>query len=85
MPHDPNSISRAQSYAFDFTRTGENWRDRTDLEAVGDAAALLAGVEQLLQARVDTARRHDRTWQDIGDALGVSRQAAQQKYGRNVP
>lgn len=81
MPTDPKNIARAQSFAFDFTRTGQDWRERDDLEALGDAAALLAGVEQLLQARVEMARRHDRTWQEIGDALGVSRQAAQQKYG----
>lgn len=81
MPNDPNNIRRAQSFAFDWTRTGQDWRERTDLEAVGDTAALMAGVENLLQARVDAARRHGRTWQEIGDALGVSRQAAQQKYG----
>lgn len=85
MPTDPNNIARAQSYAFGFTRTGQDWRERNELEALGDAAALLAGVEQLLQARVDLARRHERTWQEIGDALGVSRQAAQQRFGRNLP
>lgn len=83
MPNDPKNIARAQSHAHDFTRTGEDWRARNRLEALGDAAAMLAGAERLVQARVDMARRHHHTWQEIGDALGISRQGAQQRYGSN--
>lgn len=83
MPHDPKNIARAQGHAFNFTRNGADWRDRTDLEAVGDAACMIAGAERLMQTRVDMARRHGRTWQEIGDSIGVTRQAAQQRYGNN--
>lgn len=82
MPNDPQNIARAQSHAFNFTRNGADWRERNTLEALGDAAAMLAGAEALVRARVDMARRHDHTWAEIGDALGVSRQAAQQRYGQ---
>lgn len=83
MPTDPKNIARAQSYAHDFTRTGVDWRDRNVLEAIGDAAAMIAGAEALTAARIDRARMAGHSWQEIGDALGVSRQAAQQRYGRN--
>jgi hypothetical protein len=82
MPNDPQNIARAQAYAFNYTRTGQDWRERSDLDAIGDAAALCAGTERLLEARVESARRHGRTWQEIADALGVTRQAVQQKFGK---
>lgn len=82
MPNDPQNINRAQSYAFDFTRNGADWRTRSTLEALGDAGAMLAGAEALVRARVESARRHEHTWAEIGDALGVTRQAAQQRYGQ---
>lgn len=36
----------------------------------------------LIQWRVDDARERGMSWQDIGDALEISRQAAQQRYGK---
>lgn len=42
---------------------------------------------EALQARlpvlvIHAQRRDDASWADIGQALGISRQAAQQRYGR---
>lgn len=39
-------------------------------------------TEQLEEAHVRSARSHGWTWQQIGDALGVSRQAVHKKHGR---
>lgn len=39
------------------------------------------GVDALTLEIAETARQIDRrTWQQIGEALGVSRQAAQERY-----
>jgi hypothetical protein len=40
-------------------------------------------VERLTADWVQKARDAGASWQQIGDALGVTRQAAQQRYGRN--
>lgn len=39
-------------------------------------------TERLEAIYVKAARAHGWTWQEIGDALGVSRQAVHKKYGR---
>ena len=44
-------------------------------------ASLRLLVEQLESLQVDNARLHSWSWQDIGDALGVSRQAVHKKHG----
>ncbi|MBP2215779.1 DUF3887 domain-containing protein [Arthrobacter sp. CAN_C5] len=40
------------------------------------------GVDHLLRETVHQARRHGTTWQDIGAVLGISRQAAFQRFGQ---
>jgi hypothetical protein len=39
-------------------------------------------VEQSIRLQVATARDAGASWAEIGRALGVSKQAAQQRYGR---
>lgn len=39
-------------------------------------------ADRLEEAHVGAARAQGWTWQQIGDALGVSRQAVHKKYGR---
>jgi hypothetical protein len=39
-------------------------------------------ADRLELIHVETARREGWTWQQIGDTLGVSRQAVHKKYGR---
>lgn len=45
-------------------------------------SALRRLLEQLEAAQVRNARVHGWSWQDIADALGVSRQAVHKKHGR---
>ncbi len=52
---------------------------RTGLRAV---RALRRLLEELERAQVLRARREGWSWQEIGDALDVSRQAVHKKYGR---
>ena len=45
-------------------------------------AALQQLVERLEALQVDNARRSGWSWQQIGQALGVSKQAVHKKHGR---
>lgn len=46
------------------------------------AMSVQAAADDVVRAVVQQARHHGVTWQAVGDALGVSRQAAFQRYGR---
>lgn len=52
-----------------------------DLARVGAAALSLAHDERTLEEAIRTAREHGRSWTEIAVRLGVSRQAARQRYG----
>src|SRR5262245_34950286 len=51
------------------------------LEAVKIANELAATAAVALRLSVDSARSAGRTWQELGDVLGVSRQATFQRFG----
>lgn len=73
------------------SRDAEEWLDNLDLDTVtvdyvDDLRAIATANDRLVAARRDlkdgiaAARKNDRSWAAIGRALGVSAQAAQQKY-----
>jgi hypothetical protein len=51
------------------------------LQLVADLLNYAGHVDSALYDAVQEARAAGRTWQEIGDVLGVSRQAAQQRFG----
>ena len=66
--------------------------DLADATASKDPAVGLAGVaalrrllESLEELQVANARTQGWSWQQIADALAVSRQAVHKKYRRTVP
>jgi hypothetical protein len=73
----------------------ERWADnvKTDDLVEADTSALRV-IAELIERRhevdtalldaIRTARRADRSWQEIGAMLGVSKQAAQRKYATKV-
>ena len=74
------------------TRALEEWADRVAVEdlkvadtkalrAIAELADRRAEIDEALEAAVCSARRAHRTWSEIGAMLGVSKQAAQRKYG----
>lgn len=63
-------------------RFGDDWTDPDPLTAVRSARQLARAVDDALRAAVRRARDTGRTWQEIGDLLGTSRQAAFQRFGR---
>jgi hypothetical protein len=56
----------------------------TPLDAVDIALADLRAAESRLREVVDAARDTGHTWAQIGDVLGITRQAAFQRFGRPV-
>ena len=54
------------------------------LATVGEAVRKVRDAEATLRDAVDVARAAGHTWQEIGNLLGTSRQAAFQRFGRPV-
>lgn len=52
--------------------------------AIGHSLRIQVAAEDILRAVVQQSRERGATWQAIGDALGVSRQAAFQRYGKPI-
>ncbi|MER5969136.1 hypothetical protein ACFYYR_04250 [Streptomyces sp. NPDC001922] len=65
--------------AVDTAEAALNGDPAVGLRAV---AALRRLVERLEALQVDSARRHGWSWEEIGAALGVSRQAVHKKHAR---
>lgn len=51
-----------------------------DIGQVLEAARAVEAAKDHLAAQVDAARANGHTWQTIGDALGMSRQAAHERF-----
>jgi hypothetical protein len=49
-------------------------------ELAGEAARLIAGAEQVLRMAVVAERLRGTSWAEIGEALGVTRQSAHERY-----
>jgi hypothetical protein len=54
------------------------------LAAVNEALRTVRDAEVDLREAVEAARQAGHTWQEIGDLLGTSRQAAFQRFGRPI-
>src|SRR5262245_5955870 len=57
---------------------------QSDEQILGALVPSLAAVEDaraLLQRQIDALRKRDVSWQRIGDVLGMSRQAAWERFG----
>ncbi len=60
----------------------ENPGLHSDIDVIGPVLAQARReLNELTRAAVERARRRGEPWSRIGPALGVTRQAAQQKYG----
>ncbi len=68
----------------DALRHGGAGHVPAELNTVRLAARIRAVADDALQRSVVRARGSGHTWQEIGDALGTSRQAAFQRFGKPV-
>ena len=55
--------------------------DGADLRAIAEALHAVAAVNLALADQIATARANGRTWTQIGTVLGVSKQAARERFG----
>ena len=87
MPKQPKDLALiARSVALNVgSRAYQQAIDRMDnreaVHALEAVAAAQAGVDVIARQAVAMARQDGETWEAIGTALGVTRQAAQQRYG----
>lgn len=56
-----------------------------DLRAVAEAAERVRDDDARLREAVERARAHGRSWNQIALVLGVSRQAARQRFSTKAP
>lgn len=73
-------LDAARGFVAELPPTGH----RAPLAAVAAAKELARSVDAALRETVDAARTAGHTWQEIGDVLGTTRQAAFQRFGRPV-
>jgi DNA-directed RNA polymerase specialized sigma24 family protein len=88
MRHTDEEIERA---AERFEELAEELDPETakvlvteDLHGIADAAQTVRQDEARLREAVEVARAHGRSWNQIAVALGVSRQAARQRFADKV-
>jgi hypothetical protein len=60
-------------------------RDATHIRRIIAANEALSAADDELRAAVVSARAAGDTWDVIGVALGTSRQAAYQRFGKSIP
>ena len=75
-----NETDRVEQLLDDLDPATAAVDNTEDLRAVAVAADALATDEARLTEAVEIARTHGRSWTRIGIALGVSRQAARQRF-----
>ena len=56
-----------------------------DIDALADITTLAADIDNAIRHAVTGLRETGYSWAEIGAALGVTRQAAQQRWGGNWP
>jgi len=84
MPWTDKQLEEASVAAENFDPSAARRVDVSDLRAIADAADRANKNEALLTERVGIARAHGWSWNRIAIALGVSRQAARQRFAGKV-
>ncbi|MGH9045359.1 MAG: sigma-70 family RNA polymerase sigma factor [Acidimicrobiales bacterium] len=86
MKHTDDEIERAAERYSRLTEELDSEvtraEDLSDLQAVAAAAEATREDEARLREAVEVARAHGRSWNHIAVALGVSRQAARQRFSQ---
>ncbi len=81
---DPALIARSVALnvgSMAYASAIDRMDNREALYALEAVKAAQAGLDIIARQAVAMARQDDETWAEIGQSLGVTRQAAQQRYG----
>lgn len=76
------AAGRFERWAQSLTR--EDFQDTSDLRQLAEAVDSVRASEAKVRERVELARAKGRSWGQIGIALGVSRQAARERFSEKV-
>lgn len=82
--HTEEEIQRAAKLAETFDPSNVPKDDTMDLRAIAEAVESVRASEARVRELVARARANDRSWGEIGIALGVSRQAARERFIEKV-
>jgi hypothetical protein len=84
MGHTDDEIeaaaSRFEKLADELDPATTEFERTEDLRAIAAVSEAVRADEARLREAVEVARAHDRSWNQIAVALGVSRQAARQRF-----
>jgi hypothetical protein len=83
-PNRTRRLVENDEYAAFARRVLRAWGRRVaagDIDAIADMAAAAAELDAAISQAVAGLRARSYSWADIGARLGVSRQAAQQRWG----
>jgi hypothetical protein len=82
--HTDEEIERAAKLAQEFDPSGTPMDDTTDLRTLSEAVDGVRTGEARVRELVARARANGRSWGEIGIALGVSRQAARERFAEKI-
>ncbi|HEY1690285.1 MAG TPA: hypothetical protein VGF95_15625 [Solirubrobacteraceae bacterium] len=77
-------LEKYAELAETFDPAGITPDDTSDLRAIAEAVDDIRKSEARVQELVALARAKDRSWGQIGIALGVSRQAARERFNEKI-
>jgi hypothetical protein len=78
-----DAVARLDEWAE--TLDADDFKDIGDLRAVAEAAGAVKADQARLREAVEVARSNGHSWNRIAIALGVSRQAARERFAERVP
>jgi hypothetical protein len=82
--HTEEEIQRAAKLAEEFDPAGAPIDDTTDLRTLAEAVDTVRTGEARVRELVARARANGRSWGEVGIALGVSRQAARERFAEKI-
>jgi hypothetical protein len=82
--HTDEEIQRAAKLAEEFDPSGAQMDDTSDLRTLAEAVDSVRAGEARVRELVARARAKGRSWGEIGIALGVSRQAARERFAEKI-
>jgi hypothetical protein len=82
--HTEEEIQRAAKLAEEFDPAGVRIDDTTDLRTLAEAVDSVRAGEARVRELVARARANGRSWGEVGIALGVSRQAARERFTEKI-
>lgn len=83
-PTDADRLASLLAWADDVRVEDLEVEDTSDLAAVGAAQAAVQAQLQALDAAVAAARRNGRSWTEIGQRVGITRQATVKRWKKTV-